>query len=62
MTQSVAACATADENVALAFGKVMHMLAPPSSLFTPWLLSKILLFRLRRLLFGQASRQGGKMA
>ena len=61
-TQSVAACAVADEGVSLAFSKVLHMVAPPESLFSPRVLVKVLLFRLRRLLFGQGSRQAGKMA
>ncbi len=62
-SQSVAACATVDENVAFAFGKVMHMVAPPESLFSPRMLVKVLLFRLWQLLFGrQDGRQGGKMA
>ena len=62
-TQSVAACATVDENVAFAFSKVMHMVAPPESLFSPRMLMKVLLFRLQQLLFGrQDSRQGDIMA
>ncbi len=60
--QSAAACATADEDVALALTEVLHMVAPPDSLFAPHVLGRVLLFRLRQMLFGQERRQGGKMA
>ncbi len=39
-----------DADLALAFRKVGHMVAPPEAHFAPEILGKVILFRLRRFL------------
>ena len=48
--QDMSICAAQDEGMSLVLREVGHMVKPPQALFSPGIVAKVALYRLRRLI------------